>query len=187
MFFYSFIDITTGMGRKVKSCNSNEEFSAQKDHIIPKPPVTTLCPVIKKVDIKKYSIQKKKSFENNPACKMSQDNTEITYDANQNVPCLYLSLDTSHENVNITDSDSEEIPIKVSSAQEREARRLARLKQLEKMRAFEAAFSRQSRYQKRTNSMRLVKGSIKKVKWKREDLFVYHFYHNESEPDQLKS
>ena len=159
------------MGRKLGPYNSTGESSAQKNHS--RPAVTKLLSPV--INIKKCCIQKTIPFEKNI---VSQDNLEIKYDANQNI---YISL-ASQENVDFHDSDSEEIPIKVSSAQEREARRLARLKQLEKMRAFEAAFSRQNRYQKRINNMKSVKLSIKKVKWKKEDLFVYHFYRNESEP-----
>ena len=172
---------TTGMGRRIKFSNSNDKFSTQKDQTFPRPPVIRLCPVIKKLDMKKYSNQKKMSLEKDSAFTVSQDNLEIRYDGHQNVSSFYVPLDTSHEKLDNNDSEGEEIPIKVSSAQEREARRLGRLKQLEKMRAFEAAFSRQSRYQKRTNNVRPVKGSLKKVKWKKEDLFVYHFYHK-SEP-----
>ena len=157
-----------------KECTG--ESSGQKNHS--GPAVTRLlCPVIKKLDIKKYCIQKTVPLEKNTPCTASQDKLKIKYD-NQNV---YISL-ASQKNVDVHDSDSKEILIKVSSAQEREARRLARLKQLEKMRAFEVAFSRQNRYQKRINNMKSVKLSIRKVKWKKEDLFVYHFYHNESQP-----
>lgn len=74
--------------------------------------------------------------------------------------------------MDVHDSDSEEIPIKDSSAQEREARRLARLTQLDKMRAFELAFSRQNRYQKQINNMKSVKVSIRKVKWKRRTYLI---------------
>ena len=170
---------TAGMGRKIKSC-SYEKFSEQKDHKITRPPVIELGPVIKKLGTK-HSIQKKVSLKKNiSACTVSQLK-EIKYDASQHVPSVYLSLDTSHDNVNINDSDSEEIPIKVSSPQERETRRLARVKQLEKMKAFEAAFSRQNRYQKRANNVKSVKKSPKKVKWKKEGLCIYHFY-NGSEP-----
>lgn len=172
---------TAGMGRKRKSCSNNEKLSAQKDYIIPRPPTVKLCPVIQKLDTKKYSIQKKVFLKNISACTASRGK-EIKHNANQQVPSVYISLDTSYNDVDINSgSDSEEIPIKVSSAQEREARRLARLKQLEKMKAFEVAFSRQSRYQKRTKNLESVKKSFKKVKWKKEDLFIYHFY-NESEP-----
>ena len=151
------------------------ESSGQKNHS--RPAITRLlCPVVKKLDVS--AIQKTVPLKKSTPCTASQDNLKIKYDTNQNV---YISL-ASQENVDVHDNDSKEIPIKVSSAQEREARRLARLKQLEKMRAFEVAFSRQNRYQKRMNNMKSVKLSIRKVKWKKEDLFVYHFYHNESQP-----
>ena len=172
---------TIGMGRKIKSYNVNEESaSVQKNNTTPRLPITRLLyPIIEKVDIKKYSIQKnihrgKVSSHTGP-----QDNLENT---NRNVPSVSLSLDASQQNVDLNDSDSEEIPIKVPSAQQKEARRLARLKQLEKMKTFEEALCRQNRYEKRTSNIRSVKLVLKTVKWKKEDLFVYHFYHNESEP-----
>ena len=99
------------------------ESSGQKNHS--RPAITRLlCPVVKKLDVS--SIQKIVPLKKSTPCTTSQDNLKIKYDTNQNV---YISL----ENVDVHDNDSEEIPIKVSSAQEREARRLARLKQLEKM------------------------------------------------------
>jgi len=73
----------------------------------------------------------------------------------------------------------DEVPIKVSSPQEKELRRIARLKQLERMRAIEAATSRQQRYNKRVNSVNPTKIALKKVKWKK-DLTAYHIYSDDS-------
>ena len=147
--------------------------------MVTRPPVIELRPVIKKLDTK-HSIQKVSIKKNISACTVSQCK-EIKYDPSQHVSSVYLSPDTSHDDVEINDSDSEEIPIKVSSPQEREARRLARVKQLEKMKALEAAFFRQNRYQKRASNVKSVKESPKKVKWKKEGLLIYHFYDG-SEP-----
>ena len=73
----------------------------------------------------------------------------------------------------------DEVPIKMSSAQDKELRRIARLKQLERMKAIEAATSRQQRYNKRMNSVNPMKVSLKKVNWKK-DLSVYHIYSDDS-------
>jgi len=77
------------------------------------------------------------------------------------------------------DHDLEEVPIKVSSPQEKELKRIARVKQLERMKAVEAATSRQQRYNKRANGTNPIKRSSKKVKWKK-DLSVYHIYSDDS-------
>lgn len=167
------------MGRQMQSCYCTGDSSSHKKYRIPQPLGTRLFRLeIQKLDIKKYSIQKM-SLDVITSCTVPHDNLEVKCDANQNVAPVNVSLDTNQNGMDINDSDSEDIPIKVSSAKEREARKIARLKQLEKMRAYEAACSRQNRYEKRTNSIRPVKLSLKKVKWKK-DLYVYHFYHKES-------
>ena len=74
-------------------------------------------------------------------------------------------LDNSSDQVDHELED--EVPIKVSSAQDKELRRIARLKQLERIKAIEAAASRQQRYNKRVNSVNPMKVSLKKVKWKK--------------------
>ena len=63
--------------------------------------------MIKKLDIKKFCIQKTIPLEKTRACTVSQDNLEIKYDANQNV---YISLDKSQEIVDVHDSNGDEIP-----------------------------------------------------------------------------
>ena len=62
-------------------------------------------------------------------------------------------VDNSNDQVDHELED--EVPIKVSSAQDKEIRRIARLKQLERMKAIEAATSRQQRYNKRVTAQTL--------------------------------
>lgn len=60
------------------------EFSGQKNHS--RPAVTRLlCPVIKKLDMKKHCIQKIVPLEESTACTASQGNLKIKHDTKQNL------------------------------------------------------------------------------------------------------
>ena len=174
---------------KRKHCSTKSDV--HNSHTITEP-VKTLHPVVHVEDYMRNSSVVEKSVSELPHSKTQKlDHVQNSCDENRcDLSSSPPPATVDHESEQckgVVDNSSDqvdheledEVPIKVSSAQDKELRRIARLKQLERMKAIEAATSRQQRYNKRVNSTNPMKVSSKKVKWKK-DLSVYHIYNDDS-------